>query len=323
MPGPIFWIIVTLSTVLLCTAHLLAGIWIGRELFGQRALRRAAKALSVGVAQAQAQEDAADFLLQHSMRLVARADSLPADVVLAQDASAVHQAASKLREMIQTGKEACRDAAEQISCKRAEPEQPVAAAKQETTVEVDASTQQETTVEVDASTQRTDDTPEVTTNPAESNETGSELPPWSSLSPDEVERFRTGFPTRDNAERLDTRYPYGVTQFVAPVHGNTFPQPLEFQKVKCRDVSCRGVSYFSPSPPDSDQVILTLGGVPNLSFVCSRITNHRESDMDDETGYIVGCEFVARLAPGVYCWNPRTRAIESAGQQSALEVLAS
>jgi hypothetical protein len=317
MPGPIFWIITVLVAVLFCTGHFCAGLWVGRELFGRRVIRQAREALTVTVAEVDAQESAAESLLQQSEKLAASARQQKSPAAIAADVAALQQAASALRDAMRVGKEHCREALAQLPEDKtsktdatSEKVARVTRGKSEPGIEVEEELNPEKAPAV---------APEVAPaeNVAVTDEFGAPVLP--ALSPEELERFRTGFPTRQNSERADTRYPYGVMQYVAPVVGNSFPDASEFQHVKCRDVSRRGVSYFSPEPPSTEQAILTLGGAPNLSFVCVRITNHRETVLDGETGYTIGCEFVARLAPGIYCWDATTNSIATAAGEMVLE----
>jgi hypothetical protein len=333
MPGPIFWITTVLVAVLLCTGHFCAGLWIGRELFGRKVVRRAREALIAGIANAAAQESAADDLMRQAEQLVVDSPAMLIDGTLTADLAAIRDAAAALRHALRSGNDDCREALAELAPPTvASARTPNPSLRKENASPVEIDRDKETPAQrcsrssgrLDGEALQVAATPGLTVDATQSeflNEGNDQgLPPLTSLSAEELERFRTGLPTRNGAERAEPRYPYGVQQFVAPVHGKTFPNPTEFRQVTCRDVSRRGVSYFSTAPPHTEQLILTLGGIPRLNFVFVRITNHRADTLDGQDGYTIGCEFVARLAPGIYYWNAESEKIETADGFRAVTV---
>jgi hypothetical protein len=60
MPEPMFWAMLTLGAVVLCTAHLCLGFAIGRKTGIQRTTRKVRSVLSKGLAQVTTQEVAAE-----------------------------------------------------------------------------------------------------------------------------------------------------------------------------------------------------------------------------------------------------------------------
>jgi hypothetical protein len=141
--------------------------------------------------------------------------------------------------------------------------------------------------------------------------------PAGHLTRDEVERFRTSEAPIRASQTTEVRYPYNAEQYCAAVFGKEFPAPQDFSPVQCRDLSKGGISFFSDADFSVDEVIITLGSPPDLSFWKARVAHQRPAVADGRTGYTVGCAFIARIAPGVYGWNAERACVEAgSGEQS-------
>lgn len=144
---------------------------------------------------------------------------------------------------------------------------------------------------------------------SEADDPGDGDPPpgktWWGLTDEEIAAMRTdaATPANEGFSRRDVRYPYRVVQFAAPVYGAVFPAPEEFTPIECRDISRRGVSYFSRSEPDSEDLVITLGNRPDLRFQKIHVQSTRRTCLDGVEGVTVGCRFVARIVEGVYRWQ--------------------
>jgi hypothetical protein len=114
----------------------------------------------------------------------------------------------------------------------------------------------------------------------------------------------------------DVRYPYPTQQFVAFYDG-TLPAPEEFIPVQCLDVSASGISFLLPHRPASEALIISLGKTPQLQFMVAHVANHRYMLADGKEGYRVGCKFLKRLELSIYAWDPAAGRI--IGEASALE----
>jgi hypothetical protein len=102
-------------------------------------------------------------------------------------------------------------------------------------------------------------------------------------------------PVRQSERRRDPRWPYRVTQMVA-FHGESQKAAKEMlQAVRCHDISLSGISFFLSAPPKSQHCTLFLGRTPRLIVVKARVV-HSEPVEDSPNTWIIGCEFVEKLA---------------------------
>lgn len=98
-------------------------------------------------------------------------------------------------------------------------------------------------------------------------------------------------------EYRSRRYPYRTTQWVAPYSGDGPPETPEFQKVRCRDLSTSGLSFFWPELPEFRRVVVKLGDGVTAIHVTARIVRAEPVDDTSRPAYLVGCQFTGRVLP--------------------------
>jgi hypothetical protein len=96
------------------------------------------------------------------------------------------------------------------------------------------------------------------------------------------------------ARHRSPRHPYNTAQWVAPCFGHTPPERHEFRQVRCRDISTSGISFYWPTPPDYDRVVVRLGAGPNAIEVTARVVRFEPVDGGSGAAYVVGCQFTGR-----------------------------
>jgi hypothetical protein len=114
----------------------------------------------------------------------------------------------------------------------------------------------------------------------------------------------SGQPERDAAERRGAkRFPYPHIQQIAFFMGVKMPSQDAFHPVLCHDISQEGISFFYPTAPEAEQLVISLGSQGQESLVVARVRYHvpaQAAALFDPTavvggGYLVGCEFLRRL----------------------------
>jgi hypothetical protein len=90
------------------------------------------------------------------------------------------------------------------------------------------------------------------------------------------------------------RYRSARMQYVAPYLDGRFPDPSQFEQVRCHDLSLSGFSYLIENRPDYDQVIVALGTAP-LILMSARVTRQAPTMVEGQSCHIVECHFTARI----------------------------
>lgn len=92
------------------------------------------------------------------------------------------------------------------------------------------------------------------------------------------------------------RHPYRDLQKIAPYKvGGRLPTASEFYPVRCYDLSVKGISFLSTTPPDFQALVVRLGNPPDARYMISSIAHVAPMVCGDEHVYRVGCTFVSRL----------------------------
>ncbi len=95
------------------------------------------------------------------------------------------------------------------------------------------------------------------------------------------------------AERRQAeRHPYECIQRIAACEGETVPDAAEFHEVQCHDISTSGISFFYPTEPNFNRVVIELGTPPIFVFAAVIYM----MSVPDREGYLVGCEFAGRVS---------------------------
>jgi hypothetical protein len=91
--------------------------------------------------------------------------------------------------------------------------------------------------------------------------------------------------------------------------GVRMPSEDAFRPVRCRDISQEGISFFYPTAPEAGQLVISLGSKGSETLVVAKVrycvpaqaaTLFEQATAVGE-GYLVGCQFVRRLAPAESC----------------------
>jgi diguanylate cyclase (GGDEF)-like protein len=98
------------------------------------------------------------------------------------------------------------------------------------------------------------------------------------------------------SDKAVLRHPYRDLQKIAPYKvGGPLPTAAEFYPVRCYDLSIKGISFLSSTPPNFRALVVRLGNPPDLRYMISSIAHVAPMANGDEQVYRVGCTFVSRL----------------------------
>jgi PilZ domain len=99
----------------------------------------------------------------------------------------------------------------------------------------------------------------------------------------------------DNADRRESqRHSFPAVQRVAPCRGTAVPTEADFHLVRCHDLSTSGISFYWPTSPNFDQVIVALASPKGTTRVLARVMFHGPQ-AGQQGQYLIGCRFVRRL----------------------------
>lgn len=97
-------------------------------------------------------------------------------------------------------------------------------------------------------------------------------------------------------KRKSARVPYTTPVEVLLDADKGLPESRQFITVQPRDLSQRGIAFYSDYAPCERPVIVKLGSARESLFLLARITRC-ERDFDDaQRRFVVGCEFVRRIS---------------------------
>ena len=100
----------------------------------------------------------------------------------------------------------------------------------------------------------------------------------------------------DPGERRESeRHSFPAVQRVAPCRGTAVPTEADFHLVRCHDLSTSGISFYWPTSPNFDQVIVALVSPQGTTRVLARVMFHGPQ-AGHQGQYLIGCRFVRRLA---------------------------
>jgi PAS domain S-box-containing protein len=99
----------------------------------------------------------------------------------------------------------------------------------------------------------------------------------------------------DRRQRDRRAFPY--VQQIAPLVEGQPPENHQFRPMRCRDISPTGFSFFSPTPPDFQDLIVALGGESTTTYLAARVMHATIIERDNKVAYIVGCRYLSRAEP--------------------------
>lgn len=129
---------------------------------------------------------------------------------------------------------------------------------------------------------------------------GSVSPGCDALTPEELGVIEevVGGRTRSLVElRQNERFPFKAPILVAPYDGVELPSKFEYHRVKGRDISKVGISFFYPEDP-TELLVMLLGNPSGPIRIVARVVHKREGFWERMRQFIVGCQFVDRFEPG-------------------------
>jgi hypothetical protein len=93
--------------------------------------------------------------------------------------------------------------------------------------------------------------------------------------------------------RESQRYSFPVVAGAAPCWGAAAPTEADFQVVCCHNLSTLGISFYWPTVPNFDQVIVSLALPHGTLKLLARVIFHR-LQAGHEGQHLIGCRFVRR-----------------------------
>jgi hypothetical protein len=129
------------------------------------------------------------------------------------------------------------------------------------------------------------------------NEPGNEAATFSVQELEELnqvlERMQPEAGPKD--ARRGKRYPYAVVQFVAFHDEAETPTRAMFRRVRCRDLSMAGASFFLPNPPAADHCTVALGKPPAMLYVSARVMHSGPCAHARNQQWLIGCQFLRKV----------------------------
>ena len=113
-------------------------------------------------------------------------------------------------------------------------------------------------------------------------------------------------PTRHqvaDADESAQRHPYRASQWAAEVINERLPEPRQFTRVQCLELSTRELTYVADEWPQSQFIVVSLGRDPEVKFMLAEVVQQGMKFFEDEWRECVRCRFVKRLESDVYAWN--------------------
>ncbi|MBN2474597.1 MAG: PilZ domain-containing protein [Pirellulales bacterium] len=87
-------------------------------------------------------------------------------------------------------------------------------------------------------------------------------------------------------------FPYG--QMIGPVYDGQMPQPEDFFRVRCHDISPGGLSFYLSGRPQFDQFVVALGQESLPIYFLAEVAHITEAKRNGVVMFRVGCRFLKR-----------------------------
>jgi hypothetical protein len=102
--------------------------------------------------------------------------------------------------------------------------------------------------------------------------------------------------TINKERRRRTRRPYPYRQMIAPILQGKLPAEGDFAEFECYDISPGGFSFWSPSPPQSESLVVALGNAPQLAYLTAQVAHVTRGKHKGKKMYLIGCAYIGRTA---------------------------
>jgi hypothetical protein len=110
----------------------------------------------------------------------------------------------------------------------------------------------------------------------------------------EIESVESDTATEDDRRRSE-RHSFPATQRVVPCGRNgAATVDADFQLVRCHDLSTSGISFYWPTAPKFDHVIVALAGPKGTTRVLANVV-FSGLQPGEPPEYLIGCRFIRRL----------------------------
>jgi hypothetical protein len=96
---------------------------------------------------------------------------------------------------------------------------------------------------------------------------------------------------------LDRKHKYDCVQSIYPWNpaDGQLPELADGVAVRCRDISGQGVSFFWPTAPQFEHMIISLGSDIDLLFMAAQVARSRPAELDGAAMHLVECRFLRRM----------------------------
>jgi hypothetical protein len=91
------------------------------------------------------------------------------------------------------------------------------------------------------------------------------------------------------------RRPFDSEQLIAQYNGRRIPKAWSFRLYKCRDVSTRGLSFYSDQRMSSEFVIVRLGNATQAKFIVASVVRTTRTRRPEGDTYCIACKFIEVL----------------------------
>jgi PAS domain S-box-containing protein len=95
--------------------------------------------------------------------------------------------------------------------------------------------------------------------------------------------------------RRSSRVGFQYRQRIASMTGEGIPSEDEYFEVKCKDISCGGISFYLDDRPDFKLLMVGLGCPPRLAYISAKVVRVAEETVGGRTRWLVGCRFLGRI----------------------------
>ncbi len=116
----------------------------------------------------------------------------------------------------------------------------------------------------------------------------------------------------DAERRVWLRYAFGAVQEIAEVADGKMPSHDAFERIRCVDISRAGFSFYRPTRPKHESLVVSLGDTPDRTYLSVRVVQAMKQVRDGHELYRIGCEFTARLLRRGDDFVPAEQASETA-----------
>jgi hypothetical protein len=98
-------------------------------------------------------------------------------------------------------------------------------------------------------------------------------------------------------------FSYDAVGYMAPCDEHEVPHSDAFRPVICHAISVHTISFYADSPPNFAFLTISVGPAPQVIFILCRVRFWREVYLEQQHRYLVSCEFARRLKPEEIRWQ--------------------